>query len=277
MQSSFSDLEYAAKKKQTRRDGFLAEIEPFYPKGEGRGRPPVGMVRMLRMYVAQQCFGLSDEGIEDAIYGSLNDRRPPSEINLVFKQVRPALSSHLAAVSSLRLQATAATAATAATCMGAGSAPATNARHVITGDKFYGSISYVACLMGPFATDRNSIYAQYTYKRMPVHHENDVAGCLVFNWSRNTQAADSHRSLRHQKWREKCNVPVVQNGRINCYPRPLSVDIAWRATLAPCFPTVVPMFLLCSHCPRRTLQRRLNPSSLGVKRKSQWRSKIKIG
>ena len=25
---------------------------------------------MLRMYVAQQCFGLSDEGIEDAIYDS---------------------------------------------------------------------------------------------------------------------------------------------------------------------------------------------------------------
>lgn len=25
---------------------------------------------MLRMYIAQQCFGLSDEGIEDAIYGS---------------------------------------------------------------------------------------------------------------------------------------------------------------------------------------------------------------
>ncbi|SEL83721.1 hypothetical protein SAMN05216604_1382 [Pseudomonas agarici] len=46
MQSSFSDLEYAAKKKRTRRDRFLAEIdavtpwqalitelEPFYPKG----------------------------------------------------------------------------------------------------------------------------------------------------------------------------------------------------------------------------------------------------
>ena len=83
IQSSFSELEYAAKKKQTRRDRFLAEIEavtpwaalvaeiePFYPKGEGRGRPPVGVVRMLRMYVAQQCFGLSDEGIEDAIYDS---------------------------------------------------------------------------------------------------------------------------------------------------------------------------------------------------------------
>ena len=25
---------------------------------------------MLRMYIAQQCFGLSDEGIEDAIYDS---------------------------------------------------------------------------------------------------------------------------------------------------------------------------------------------------------------
>lgn len=88
MQSSFSDLEYAAKKKLTRRDRFLAEIEavtpwsamvaelePFYPKGEGRGRPPIGLERMLRMYVAQQCFGLSDEGTEDAIYDSQSIRR----------------------------------------------------------------------------------------------------------------------------------------------------------------------------------------------------------
>ena len=83
MQKSFSDLEYAAKKKLTRRDRFLAEIEkvtpwsklhqliePFYPKVVGAGRPPIGLARMLRMYVAQQCFGLSDEGIEDAIYDS---------------------------------------------------------------------------------------------------------------------------------------------------------------------------------------------------------------
>jgi IS5 family transposase len=82
-QSSFSDAEFAHKKKQTRRDRFLAEIEavtpwaalvaallPYYPKGDGRGRPPVGLERMLRMYIAQQCFGLSDEGIEDAIYDS---------------------------------------------------------------------------------------------------------------------------------------------------------------------------------------------------------------
>jgi IS5 family transposase len=83
MQTSFSDLEYASKKKVTRRDRFLgeinavtpwsalvAEIEPFYPRGQGRGRPPIGVERMLRMYIAQQCFGLSDEGTEDALYDS---------------------------------------------------------------------------------------------------------------------------------------------------------------------------------------------------------------
>ena len=83
MQRSFSDLEYAGKKKVTRRERFLngieavvpwaslvAELEAFYPKGGKRGRPPIGLERMLRMYIAQQCFGLSDEGIEDAIYDS---------------------------------------------------------------------------------------------------------------------------------------------------------------------------------------------------------------
>jgi IS5 family transposase len=83
VQTSFSQLEYSLKKKQTRRDRFLAEIEavtpwaalektvvPFYPSSGGRGRPPIGLARMLRMYVAQQCFGLSDEGIEDALYDS---------------------------------------------------------------------------------------------------------------------------------------------------------------------------------------------------------------
>lgn len=88
MQTTFAELEYATKKKQTRRDRFLADIEavtpwsalvaaiePFYPKGEGRGRPPIGLERMLRMYVAQNCFGLSDEGIEDALYDSQAIRR----------------------------------------------------------------------------------------------------------------------------------------------------------------------------------------------------------
>ena len=88
MQSSFSELEYGAKKKVSRRDRFLSEIEaitpwselertliPCYPSAGGRGRPPIGLSRMLRMYVAQQCFGLSDEGTEDALYDSQAIRR----------------------------------------------------------------------------------------------------------------------------------------------------------------------------------------------------------
>ena len=87
MQKSFSDLEYAAKKTLTRRDRFLAEIdsvtpwgklhkviEPFYPKVEGARWPPIRLARMLRMYVAHQCFSLSNKGIEDAIYDSQSIR-----------------------------------------------------------------------------------------------------------------------------------------------------------------------------------------------------------
>jgi IS5 family transposase len=87
-QTSFSDIEFASKKRLTRRERFLAEIEaatpwpalvaallPHYPKGDGRGRPPIGLERMLRMYIAQQCLGLSDEGIEDAIYDIQSVRR----------------------------------------------------------------------------------------------------------------------------------------------------------------------------------------------------------
>jgi IS5 family transposase len=86
-QTSFAELEYISKKKQTRRERFLAQIEaatpwaqlvaviePHYPKGN-RGRPPIGLERMLRMYIAQNCFGLSDEGIEDALYDSQAIRR----------------------------------------------------------------------------------------------------------------------------------------------------------------------------------------------------------
>lgn len=88
MQMGVSELEYAGKNKQTRRDRFLSEMEavtpwvelgkaiaPYYPGSSGRDRPAIGLVRMLRMYVAQQCFGLSDEGIEDAIYDSHAIRR----------------------------------------------------------------------------------------------------------------------------------------------------------------------------------------------------------
>ena len=74
-------------RKNSRGARFLAEIdsvtpwsklhkliEPFYPKVEGAGRPPIGLARMLRMYVAQQCSGLSDEGIEDAVDDSQSIR-----------------------------------------------------------------------------------------------------------------------------------------------------------------------------------------------------------
>lgn len=81
-QPSFSQAEFATKKKTTRREKFLtrmealipwtkllAVIEPFYPKGE-RGRPPVGLERMLRIYFLQQWYGLADEALEDALYDS---------------------------------------------------------------------------------------------------------------------------------------------------------------------------------------------------------------
>ncbi len=82
LQGSFSQAEYAGKKKQTRRDKFLAEMEqvvpwprlvdrlrPLYLKGE-RGRPPIGLERMLRLYFLQQWYGLADEALEDALYDS---------------------------------------------------------------------------------------------------------------------------------------------------------------------------------------------------------------
>ena len=79
---SFAQTEYAMKKKVTRRERFLGEMEevvpwerlvevirPHYPTGE-RGRPPIGMERMLRIYFLQQWYGLADEALEDAIYDS---------------------------------------------------------------------------------------------------------------------------------------------------------------------------------------------------------------
>jgi IS5 family transposase len=81
-QPSFSQAEFADKKKITRREKFLARmeevipwskllavIEPFYPKGE-RGRPPIGLERMLRVYFLQQWYGLADEALEDTLYDS---------------------------------------------------------------------------------------------------------------------------------------------------------------------------------------------------------------
>jgi len=48
---------------------LLAVIEPFYPQGK-RGRPPIGLERMLRVYFLQQWYALADEALEDALYDS---------------------------------------------------------------------------------------------------------------------------------------------------------------------------------------------------------------
>ncbi|WP_038409942.1 IS5/IS1182 family transposase [Pseudomonas putida] len=79
-QMSFSDFEYAGKRKQTRRERFLAEmdqvvpwagllelIEPFYPKAGG-GRKPYPLETMLRIHLLQNWFSLSDPAMEEALY-----------------------------------------------------------------------------------------------------------------------------------------------------------------------------------------------------------------
>ena len=87
-QASFADLAFDTKKKTTKRERFLAEmnevvpwarllavlIEPHYPKGE-RGRPPLGLETMLRVYLVQQWYALSDPLVEESLYDSEAVRR----------------------------------------------------------------------------------------------------------------------------------------------------------------------------------------------------------
>ena len=86
-QESFSDMEYRSRKKKTKREEFLEIMDeiipweewvslvvPHYPTGK-RGRPPIEIETMLRMYLLQCWFSLSDEGVEDAIYDSYAMRK----------------------------------------------------------------------------------------------------------------------------------------------------------------------------------------------------------
>lgn len=86
-QETFTDIEYGFRKKKTKREEFLeimdeiipwdewiGVIEPYYPKGR-RGRPPMGIEKMLRMYLLQIWFNLSDPATEDAIYDSYAMRK----------------------------------------------------------------------------------------------------------------------------------------------------------------------------------------------------------
>ena len=47
-------------------DEWIGVIEPYYPKGK-RGCSPMGIEKMLRMYLLQIWFNLSDPATEDAI------------------------------------------------------------------------------------------------------------------------------------------------------------------------------------------------------------------
>ncbi|MBB3233154.1 IS5 family transposase [Halomonas stenophila] len=84
-QISFAQAEHQNKKKVTRRERFLAQMDAlvpwqrlidalsssYYPNSAGkRGRPPIGLARMLRIYFLQQWYALADEALEDAIYDS---------------------------------------------------------------------------------------------------------------------------------------------------------------------------------------------------------------
>jgi IS5 family transposase len=79
-QMTFADAEYAGKRKQTRKELFLIEmdrvvpwkglialIEPHYPKGEG-GRPVYPLMAMLRVHLLQNWFGYSDPAMEESLY-----------------------------------------------------------------------------------------------------------------------------------------------------------------------------------------------------------------
>ena len=84
-QPSFTDVEYGNRRRVSRRERFLemmdatipwpvwvGVIEPhYYADGPGKkGRKAKPIETMLRMYLLQVWFSLSDEGVEDAIYDS---------------------------------------------------------------------------------------------------------------------------------------------------------------------------------------------------------------
>jgi len=79
-QLTFGDAEFAGKGKTTRKERFLAEMEqvvpwasflkliaPVYPEA-GNGRRPYPLETMLRVYLMQNWFSLSDPAMEDALY-----------------------------------------------------------------------------------------------------------------------------------------------------------------------------------------------------------------
>ena len=86
-QRSFLDFEYERRRQKTRREIFLETMErvlpwneweslikPYYPNGK-KGRPVRGIRVMLKMYLLQIWFDLSDKETEEAIIDSTAMRR----------------------------------------------------------------------------------------------------------------------------------------------------------------------------------------------------------
>ena len=80
-QITFASAAYLTKKKKTRREKFLEEMDQAIPWGDllrltekhyrkvsDSGRPKMPAERMLRVYFLQQWFNLSDPGAEEALY-----------------------------------------------------------------------------------------------------------------------------------------------------------------------------------------------------------------
>ena len=80
MQLTFAEAEFQNKKRKTRREKFLEQMEvlipwnrlqaliaPHYPKA-GKGRRPYPLPTMLRVHCLQLFYNLSDPAMEDALY-----------------------------------------------------------------------------------------------------------------------------------------------------------------------------------------------------------------
>jgi IS5 family transposase len=82
VQPSFADLEYSMRRRSTRRQEFLTMMDEVIPWDEwtglirphyytgAAGRKPVPLETMLRMYLLQVWFSLSDEAVEDQVNDS---------------------------------------------------------------------------------------------------------------------------------------------------------------------------------------------------------------